>query len=491
MDLTYQCYRDSSKIWLSALKKQEEQLKYTVKLMEKSIQFQMTYNKKEKIYQLIRGQERFFFQNVKNQVLLLDGEGKVEAYYKCIRDNVIFGGVELLPLLFEVTIQFYIQEGDGEFSFFNPLRWRDELAIIQRTGELALVDEQVEIYFINLKKMGFNIVYHPEKGVLYALDPFSLIEVRCNKIDYQYLKSLLKDKFRISLSNNLKDIFIRTGKRTGRLVIPSERTQEKNHGVLLVSGSGYLDCDGNAGELLWDTLKELAYHLGEHNIISFRYDDRAGGPDVGIAELYEDAEEAYLFLLEHPFVDADNVTVIGHSQGAILAAMLAGFYSEIKKLIILSPQGKPTYEFLFEQYDSFYAEQSQEKRVQLEEFYQILKGTKKMNPENIYCKRYQGEWKRYQELVNLDLLQIYRKVASQIYFLHGENDFQVPPEHSSILADALQNKTGKIARRLFPYLDHFFMKVQLQDIGDYANYQRRMADELKKEITRIILFEEI
>jgi pimeloyl-ACP methyl ester carboxylesterase len=99
--------------------------------------------------------------------------------------------------------------------------------------------------------------------------------------------------------------------------------------VLLISGSGPVDRNSNAKRLPIDVMGQIAAHLAGHGITSLRYDKRGVGQSdgdylsTGFNDNISDARAALTALRARPEVDADQVVVVGHSEGALIASVLA------------------------------------------------------------------------------------------------------------------------------------------------------------------------
>ncbi|MFV8829779.1 alpha/beta hydrolase family protein [Alkalihalobacterium sp. APHAB7] len=107
-----------------------------------------------------------------------------------------------------------------------------------------------------------------------------------------------------------------------------ESTEKKAPAVLLIAGSGEGDRDGNMPNLQLNLYKLIADGLAEAGYISLRYDKRGVGESegdlnkAGLWDLVDDAESALQFLRNHTNVDQEQIYVLGHSEGTILATAL-------------------------------------------------------------------------------------------------------------------------------------------------------------------------
>jgi alpha/beta superfamily hydrolase len=98
--------------------------------------------------------------------------------------------------------------------------------------------------------------------------------------------------------------------------------------VVLVSGSG--PQDRNETLMGHEPFKVLADYLTKNNIVVLRYDDRGINKSTGdfskgtTADFGKDALAAVHFLRKQPQVDPMKVGIIGHSEGGLIATILAG-----------------------------------------------------------------------------------------------------------------------------------------------------------------------
>ncbi|OKL35574.1 alpha/beta hydrolase family protein [Domibacillus mangrovi] len=116
---------------------------------------------------------------------------------------------------------------------------------------------------------------------------------------------------------------------SGTLALPDDK--DTYPAVLLLAGSGPIDRDGNdrKGKYQTNLYKELAHFMTGLGFVTLRYDKHGTGKrngnwmEAGLSDLATDAKTAMLFLREHPNVDPEKVIVCGHSEGTILATILA------------------------------------------------------------------------------------------------------------------------------------------------------------------------
>ncbi len=122
--------------------------------------------------------------------------------------------------------------------------------------------------------------------------------------------------------------------------------------VLIISGSGPTDRDGNQPSMKNDSLKLLAHALGEAGIASLRVDKRGIAASAKAAPREEDLRfETYIddalswigFLKAQPGVK--RIFVIGHSEGALIGSVVAQ-NDEIAGFVSLAGAGEPAADIL-------------------------------------------------------------------------------------------------------------------------------------------------
>ncbi|MFT3808925.1 MAG: alpha/beta hydrolase [Micropepsaceae bacterium] len=122
--------------------------------------------------------------------------------------------------------------------------------------------------------------------------------------------------------------------------------------VLFISGSGPTDRDGNQTSMKNDSLKMLAHALGEAGIASLRVDKRgvaasmkAGPKEEDLRfDTYIDDARSWIDLIK-TMPDVKRLFIIGHSEGALIGAVVAGD-DEIAGYVSLAGAGLPAADVL-------------------------------------------------------------------------------------------------------------------------------------------------
>ena len=113
--------------------------------------------------------------------------------------------------------------------------------------------------------------------------------------------------------------------------------------VVLISGSGPQDRD----EFIWEhrPFLVLADHLTRHGIAVLRYDDRGTAQSTGkyqgatVEDFARDASAAVTFLRAHDRIAASRIGLVGHSEGGLVAPIVANERGDIAFLVLMGATG--------------------------------------------------------------------------------------------------------------------------------------------------------
>jgi pimeloyl-ACP methyl ester carboxylesterase len=123
--------------------------------------------------------------------------------------------------------------------------------------------------------------------------------------------------------------------------------------VILISGSGQQDRD-EAIPFVPDyrPFQVIADHLARQGVAVLRYDDRGVGGSTGdpslstSADFALDAEAAIAYLQERPEIDPAQIGLFGHSEGALIAAMIAARNPDVAFVISMAGPAVSGYDLL-------------------------------------------------------------------------------------------------------------------------------------------------
>lgn len=127
-------------------------------------------------------------------------------------------------------------------------------------------------------------------------------------------------------------------------------------GVVLVSGSLSQDRDETIGTK--QPFLVLADGLARHGIAVLRFDDRGAGQSEGepvelsdatTADLADDAQAAAEFLALQPEIDEERVGLLGHSEGALHASIVANRSDVLSYVVLAAGSGVPGAEVIVTQ----------------------------------------------------------------------------------------------------------------------------------------------
>jgi pimeloyl-ACP methyl ester carboxylesterase len=315
--------------------------------------------------------------------------------------------------------------------------------------------------------------------------------------------------------------------RDGDVVLAATLTLPENGtgfpAVLLITGSGPQDRNeeimGHKPFLL------IADWLTRQGIAVLRYDDRGFGDSTGdlvnatTGDFELDALGGIDFLLNDERIDPGRLGIIGHSEGAMIAAMMAAGSPDIACIVMMAGPGLSGMETLVLQSQKLLQKNgaSQEYIEEVtglnEKLYQIAveeddpaKAEKKIRKAfDKYTKGMSDQEKAQQgfneamvkgaisELLNpwmkyflsLDIKEYLVEVACPVLVLNGDKDLQVPPaENVPLIESALARGGNKQVKAVvFPGLNHLFQTALSGRPEEYGTIEETIAPVVLEEIS--------
>lgn len=322
----------------------------------------------------------------------------------------------------------------------------------------------------------------------------------------------------VSFKNSQQNITL-----AGTLTLP--RKKGKFPVVVLISGSGPQDRDETvAGH---KPFLVLADYLTRQGIAVLRYDDRGMGKSTGnyneatSADLATDAESAVAYLKTRKDIEVSKIGLAGHSEGGIIAPMVATKTNDIAFMVLLAGTGTTGLEVSVMQATAFRSfevadEEKFEKAVRkafemataegdikqirknLKAYYKkematILPPLMNVSPEQAnkvldqMVKKVTSRWTRFFHRYN-PAAEIAR-VSCPVLSINGSKDTQVPAKvHQKGIRAALtkgKNKDFKIIE--LPGLNHLFQECETGKMSEYRKIEQTFAPQAMKVVSDWIL----
>jgi uncharacterized protein len=289
--------------------------------------------------------------------------------------------------------------------------------------------------------------------------------------------------------------------------------------VILISGSGPQNRDE---ELMGHKpFLVIADFLSRNGIAVLRYDDRGVAKSQGnysgatSANLATDAEAAFQFLINIPKIDQKTIGLIGHSEGALISAIVATSNSEISFIVSLAGTGVRGDKVIHRQSaDIGRASGVEEKKIKEsvstnKKLYKILKkepdnniASEKMSARyrKILAKKGSSTeevekavqqtqaglspdaltWFRYFIITNPS--HFWKNVKCPVLALNGDKDLQVNAELNLKAIEKAIKKGGNksIEAIRYPGLNHLFQHCKTGLPSEYGNIEETFSREVLK-----------
>jgi hypothetical protein len=257
-------------------------------------------------------------------------------------------------------------------------------------------------------------------------------------------------------------------------------------GVVLTSDFGSQDRDGNSagpGDFHLFFGAVLAAKLGEAGIASLRCDDRGAGRSTGDAKrvtlqsLAADAAAELAALRAEPAVDASRVALVGHSEGALVATMLAARDHKVRGLALISPPARPLDVIVLEQ------EQASMRRFGLSESevassvaelkatYEAVRTGKRLPPSLSPSERRGIQdsvpWLR-SHFRHVPFVEASQLSNVPVFVAEGGKDVEISVKDAELTRDSFENAGNKgVTYKLYPELNHVFAVSRSGSVADY------------------------
>jgi len=293
--------------------------------------------------------------------------------------------------------------------------------------------------------------------------------------------------------------------------------------AILITGSGPQDRDETM--FLHKPFAVIADHLTKNGFAVLRVDDRGIGKSTGnfqtatTADFADDVEAAIDYVKTLPQIDTNKIGLIGHSEGGMIAPMVASRRKEVQFIVLLAGPGIPIIDLMNEQVEA--VSLSNGKSVRASKFsgefielmieavnkssdstilYANLSNIHKMieqwavktdssvlleldmatlpkREEAVAAKlaALQGAWYKY--FIQFTPVQYLKKLHCNVLALNGEKDIQVLPASNTagILAALKESKAKKYEVKVLPGLNHLFQACKKCTVSEYGDLEETFS----------------
>ncbi|HOJ24083.1 MAG TPA: alpha/beta fold hydrolase [Bacteroidales bacterium] len=309
-------------------------------------------------------------------------------------------------------------------------------------------------------------------------------------------------------------------KLAGTITIPDSIS--KHPAVVLISGSGPQDRDESLA--FHKPFALIADRLTKAGIVVLRYDDRGVAKSEGnfsIATTFDfadDAKAAINWLKNQPFVDKNNIGVIGHSEGGIIAFYLASKEKNLKFAIALAGVTIPCDQLIAlqtkkmmqlydmptqitEAYYNFYLQALQIIKTETNDKWKnILDSLFNANFNNLDSSllskynidkslinqltfSYNNIWLK--TFINIDPSDYLKNLNCNTLALFGSKDVQVPAAENEEMFKQIamcKKKSCVVESMTFEGLNHLFQHANTGSTEEYALIEETMSDDVLETI---------
>lgn len=291
--------------------------------------------------------------------------------------------------------------------------------------------------------------------------------------------------------------------------------------VVLISGSGLQDRD-NAHYSLpnYRPFRWIADRLAREGIAVLRYDDRGTGESVGgkngtdtTFDYAEDAESALEYLIARSEIDPQKVGLLGHSEGGMIAAIVAARNPKAAFVVSMAGAGVPGFDLMLRQGELFaraegrteaeVREQVEASRKEMEliaaqdwpaleqflyeetlKFYRSLPDDQRVPDAELEqtareqaARNMEGMQGWFYTFVTEDPAKYWEEVRVPVLALFGEADMQVDPEQNSPAMQAALAAGGNpdVTVIIVPEANHLFLADPMGGTADYSQLAMEFA----------------
>lgn len=282
----------------------------------------------------------------------------------------------------------------------------------------------------------------------------------------------------------------------GTLLLP-KNTKGRVPAVLTITGSGQQTRDEPVpfpGLEKYGLFRQIAEALASRGMAVLRVDDRGVGGSGGRDQLLnattssfaDDVRAEVAFLRSRPEIDPKRIALAGHSEGGIIAPMVAASDPQLAAIALLAGSGKRgdqiSRDQLIDVLDRTPGVTPEIRKQKLAEQQEIFDAVQSGGDLAKYPAQVRLPWVK--EFWSYDPLPTIRKVRQPILILQGRLDRQITADQADMLEKAAREGGNKdVTKQIFPNLNHLFLPAKTGALEEYSKLETAVVpDEVIKSL---------
>lgn len=413
-----------------------------------------------------------------------------------------------LPNGIQLTIVFNLQRSEGKYS--ATLDSPDQGAKGIPCGEVKVKDDSITIdvpVIMGDFKGEINFETKKIKGIWFQSGSSFELELEYSK---EFVGPNRPQEPKPPFPYNSEEVKFFNEKDSitlaGTLTFPKEG--DNFPAIVLISGSGAQNRD----EEIFNhkPFLVIADYLTRNGFAVLRFDDRGVGESEGVYsdattfDFAEDVRAAVNYLRTRKEINKNKIGLIGHSEGGMIASIVASSNDNIAFLVLMAGPGIPGDSILYLQTELIYrAEGESDEKIreilnEVREVYSVLKSDEdeeiiKQKLRGMYQQKFEKmteeEKKKYGDpntYIEMELRiatskwfrtflkfnpePFIEKIKCPVLAINGEKDLQVPPKQNLSAIEAALKTGGnkKFLIKELPVLNHLFQTSKFGTIGEYG-----------------------
>jgi alpha-beta hydrolase superfamily lysophospholipase len=265
----------------------------------------------------------------------------------------------------------------------------------------------------------------------------------------------------------------------GTLTIPAHTPGARLPAVVMITGSGAQDRDealpGLSAE--YRPFRDIADTLSRRGIAVLRLDDRgvgassAGPASATTADFADDVRAALAWLRARPEIDPARLGLVGHSEGGIIAPMVAATDPRLRGIVLIAGTASRGLDIVHEQLRYLITQDTSLSAARRDSLFRVALA----EADSSYKT---PGWKSF--FATYDPRVTARRVRTPTLILQGETDRQVPLSEAGALARALREGGNRnVTVRTFPRLDHLMVE---DASGNPMGYQSLSSFRVRNDL---------